>query len=73
MANLTENFETHLDEDLAAEFRRRCHESGCKPAEVLRDLVCLALKGMTYGEHVAHVRRLAFSMPAASQREVSGT
>jgi hypothetical protein len=72
MAKLTEEFATHLDDDLAVEFRRRAVMAGCKPAELLRDLIVDMLHGVTYGEYVAQSRRQAIARPAASVPDRGG-
>ena len=56
---LTEEIKVRLDEQTAEAFRRRAHAAGCNPGELLRDLVCSLEHGKTWGEHVAHVRRIA--------------
>ncbi len=60
---LTEEIKVALDEDTAEAFRRRALRAGCRPGELLRDLICMAEYNMTWGEHVANVRREVLSSP----------
>jgi hypothetical protein len=56
---LTEEIKVRLDEQTAEAFRRRAHAAGCNPGELLRDIVVHLEHGVTWGEHIANVRRLA--------------
>jgi hypothetical protein len=56
---LTEEIKVRLDEATAEAFRRRAHAAACTPGELLRDLVVHLEHGVTWGEHIANVRRLA--------------
>lgn len=60
---LTEEIKVALDEATAEAFRRRALRAGCRPGELLRDLICMAEYGRTWGEHVADVRRDVLSSP----------
>lgn len=53
----TEEAKTHVPEDMRLELEADAHAAGCTFGEALRDLIYLAKKGMTYGEHVANHRR----------------
>ena len=53
----TEEAKTHLPEDMRHELDCDAHSAGCTLSELLRDLIYLAKRGMTYGEHVANHRR----------------
>ena len=55
--SLTDTLKTVVPEDMATEFRRRANRAGCTVGELLRDLVCQSLQGVTFGEHVANSRR----------------
>ena len=55
---------THVDEEAAALFRRRAGHADCTVSDLLRDLVYLQLYGVTYGEHVATLRRAALASRA---------
>ena len=39
---LTEEIKVALDEATAEAFRRRALRAGCRPGELLRDLICMA-------------------------------
>lgn len=60
---LTEEIKVALDEATAEAFRRRALRAGCRPGELLRDLICMAEYGRTWGEHVADVRREVLASP----------
>lgn len=46
----TEPIKTHVPEVTSDEFRRLAASLGCSTSELLRDLVCLAVHGQTFGE-----------------------
>lgn len=54
---LTDKVTTHLPEYLADQLRQLATQASCSEAELLRDMICLNLCGMTWGEHVANSRR----------------
>lgn len=66
---LTEEIKVALDEATAEAFRRRALRAGCRPGELARDLICLAEYGMTWGEHVAHLRRVVLGAPGQTSGE----
>jgi hypothetical protein len=72
MGSMKLSFElsTHVDELLAEQFRRRAADAGCTVSDLLRDLITLQIYGVTYGEHVAQIRRSALSGPAPDQAQV---
>ncbi len=53
----TEPLKTHIPEITNDEFRRLAANLGCTPSELLRDLVCLAVHGQTFGEMSAAERK----------------
>jgi len=53
----TEEAKTHIPEDMRAELEALANAGGYTFGEMLRDLIYLARKGVTYGEHVANHRR----------------
>ena len=55
----TEKMGTNVPQEFADEFNRRAHQAGCTPSELLRDLICLNLHGITWGEHINQDRRAA--------------
>lgn len=57
LGKCTATLKTHLPEELDTEFRMLAQEVGCTPSELLRDLVCLSLRKLTYGELTADERR----------------
>lgn len=48
---------THIPDEIDFEFRQKAQQLGCSPSELLRDLVCLAVRGSTFGELTAEERR----------------
>ncbi len=69
---LTQELSTHVDESMAEQFRRRAADAGCTVSDLLRDLITLQLLGVTYGEHVAQIRRSALAGPAPSAGNIGG-
>lgn len=65
----TDEAKTHIPYDMKEELRAAAHEAGCEFSELLRDLIYLARRGVTFGEHVANHRRsvLALEGPAQGQ------
>ena len=53
----SEEAKTHIPDDMRQELEQVAHEAGCTFAEALRDLIYLARRGETFGEHVANHRR----------------
>ena len=62
----TEDIKTTVTEDIHLEFSRLACEAGCSMAEATRDLICLRLYGITFGEHVANHRRDVLLMQVKS-------
>lgn len=50
---------THIPDAIDFEFRQLAQKLGCSPSELLRDVVCLAVRGSTFGELTADERRKA--------------
>lgn len=65
----TSKLTTNVSEEHEILFRQRARQAGCTPAELLRDLVCVALTGETWGEHVIKDRRAALGIQRAEQGE----
>ena len=61
----TERLSANVPEELATAWRIRARHAGCTPSELLRDLICMNLLGMTWGEHVTKDRREALISPAS--------
>ena len=53
----TEVLKTTLPFEIKDELTSKAHLAGCDNSEYLRDLVCMDIYGMTWGEHVANHRR----------------
>jgi hypothetical protein len=53
----TEVSKTTLTYDLKEALTTKAHLAGCDNSEYLRDLICMDLLGVTWGEHVANHRR----------------
>lgn len=70
MANsfkLTDKVTTHLPEHMAIKLRNTSTQAGCNESELLRDMICLHLEGLTFGEYVANSRREALHIQGAKQ------
>lgn len=66
---LTDKVTTHLPEYLADMLRQLAYQASCSEAELLRDMICLSLCGMTWGEHVANSRRSILKVEGATQAQ----
>lgn len=64
---------THVPEDMKLEWAQRAAKAGCSSSELLRDLVCFHLKGVTFTEYVTKYRRAALGLPEAQQTTFSAT
>ncbi len=53
----TEEVKTHVPQEMRIELESDAHNAGCTFGEMLRDLIYLAKRGVTFGEHVANHRR----------------
>jgi hypothetical protein len=53
----TEVAKTTVPFDLKEAYERLAHEAGCKGADLLRDQMCVAVHGVTFGEYVLNHRR----------------
>lgn len=58
---------TKVPEDMADAWKRRARVAGCTPAELLRDLVCVTLHGLTFGELETNDRRRALGLQELPQ------
>lgn len=58
----SEDLKTHVPEAMKDAVQHLASEAGCEVSELLRDMVCLRLHGVTFGEYVANHRR-AVLMP----------
>lgn len=59
LGKCTATLKTHVPDDIDFEFRQKAQQLDCSPAELLRDIVCLAVRGSTFGELTAEARRQA--------------
>jgi hypothetical protein len=62
----TEDVTIWLPHDMDQDLRRAANEAGCGVSEFLRDMVCMHLNGLTFGELVANSRRAALQSKAAN-------
>lgn len=53
----TETAKTTVPHDLKEALATKAHLAGCDNSEYLRDLICMDVHGVTWGEHVANHRR----------------
>jgi len=53
----TEVAKTTVPFDLKDALTAKAHLAGCDNSEYLRDLICMDVHGVTWGEHVANHRR----------------
>ena len=58
----TEKLSAMVPDELATQWRQRARQAGCTPSELLRDLICMALHGETFGELVTKDRRAALGL-----------
>ena len=65
----TEVAKTTIPFVLKEQLTQKAHLAGCDNAEYLRDLICMDVHGVTWGEHVANHRRsvLGRQGPVAAQ------
>lgn len=68
LGKCTATLKTHIPDELDFEFRERAQQLGCSPSELLRDLVCIAMRGATFGELTAEERRRALSDSAGPEK-----
>jgi hypothetical protein len=68
---LTDKVTTHLPEYLAETLRQLANQASCSEAELLRDMICLSLCGLTWGEHVANSRRSILKVEGATPAQTS--
>ena len=62
----TEDVTIWLPYDIDQDLRHAANDAGCPVSEFLRDMICMHLKGLTFGELVANHRRAALQSKAAS-------
>ena len=65
----SEEARTTLPYEMKEELKAVAIESGCDFSDVLRDIVYLYRRGVTFGEHVANHRRAVLSGKADSLGE----
>ena len=53
----TEVAKTTVPFDLKEGYERLAHEAGCTLSDLLRDQMCVAVHGVTFGEYVLNHRR----------------
>ena len=66
----TEVAKTSIPFDLKEAYARLAHEAGCDLAELLRDQMCVAVHGMTFGEYVQNHRRAVLGMQDREQAQL---
>lgn len=64
---------THVPEDMKLKWAQLASKAGCSSSELLRDLICFRLEGVTFTEYVTKYRRAALGLPEASQAKSSST
>jgi hypothetical protein len=62
----TEDVTIWLPYDMDQDLRRAANDAGCSVSEFLRDMICLHLNSLTFGELVANHRRAALQAKAAT-------
>ena len=67
----TDTAKTCLPYELKEALAAKAHAAGCDAAEYLRDLICMDLVGMTFGEHVANSRRQIIGFKARNAAKSS--
>lgn len=60
---------THVPEDFKLDWAKKANRAGCSSAELLRDLICFNLHGVTFTEYVTQCRREALGLPAATNTQ----
>ena len=68
-SKLVNEVKTHLPDVTELQFRRRAHEMGMNPSELLRDLVCEFVHGAPYLDLLLQHRREARETQAKSAGE----
>ena len=63
---LSEEARTTVPYEMKEELKAMAHEAGCDFSDVLRDIIYMARRGMTFGEHVANHRRAVLAGKADS-------
>lgn len=61
---------TSVPEYIAEGFARLAREADCNSAELLRDLVCLAVHGQAYGELTAKYRRMLLGRSSSPEEKL---
>ena len=69
---LTCTVKTHLTDYLEDGLNSKAHAAGCGASEYLRDLVCMDIEGVTFGEHVANSRRSVMGFKGPAQAHLGG-
>lgn len=62
----TEVAKTTVTYELKAAMTAKAHLAGCDNSEYLRDLICMNVHGVTWGEYVAKHRRYVLGMQGTS-------
>ena len=63
----TEKLSTLVPDYIEDAWKHKARQAGCCPSELLRDLVCVNVLGMTWGEHVKKDRLDALGLQAPEQ------
>lgn len=62
---------THVPEEFKLDWAKKASRAGCSASELLRDLICFNLHGVTFTEYVTQCRREALGLPALNQGQFS--
>ena len=68
-SKLTNEVKTHLPDVTELQFRRRAHDMGMNPSELLRDLVCEFVHGAPYLDLVIEHRRSGRELQGSSEAD----
>lgn len=69
----TEVAKTTVPYDLKEALTSKAHMAGCDNSEYLRDLICMDVHGVTWGEHVANHRRSVLGKQGTQLAQVRST
>lgn len=69
----TEVLKTTVPFELKDELTLKAHLAGCDNAEYLRDLICMDVYGVTWGEHVANHRRSVLGQQGTVRAQLSAS
>ena len=69
----SEEAKTSIPYEMKEELKAAAHEAGCDFAELLRDIIYMARKGATFGEHVANHRRSVLALKGPANGETGAS